>query len=298
VPRPPIDLAQACATWRARVVPDPSRRDTQATQQAIHQLATLLRQLGRRLTPAERRPILAAAEATLAGPRDFSGDDYNRRLDRCWHRAHLDHAVCDLLILLRTAAAPLAPEVAAILGGTRVASCNCCEAGFVANAQHQARNAAVRTLSALGPRGLALLPPAPLLHCFTAHEPPLARLAAELLARHVGAAPQLAPIVVDVARSAPVDDPWLVLDLCRALARAAPQLGPRDLADARRFVTRQLRHPRDQVRAAAVRALAALGAREPLERALRDDARSVRYAALRALGRSTRDLCRRDARRT
>jgi len=51
------------------------------------------------------------------------------------------------------------------------------------------------------------------------------------------------------------------------------------------------------VRAAAVRALAALGARSELAAALRDPAAAVRYAGLRALGRSTRELCRRDARR-
>jgi HEAT repeat protein len=82
-------------------------------------------------------------------------------------------------------------------------------------------------------------------------------------------------------------------DLCLALARAAPSLRPRELGEARRFATQQAGDGREQVRATAVRALAALGARDRVEAALQDSSRAVKYAALRALGRSTRALARR-----
>ena len=84
--------------------------------------------------------------------------------------------------------------------------------------------------------------------------------------------------------------------LCQALARAATGLATRDLTDARRYASLRRRDERPGVRASAVRALAALGAHAELTAALHDPASPVRYAALRALGRSTRELCRRDAR--
>ncbi len=83
----------------------------------------------------------------------------------------------------------------------------------------------------------------------------------------------------------------------QALARAGSGLAARDLSDARRFVALRGRHEPAAVRAAAVRDLVALGARSELAAALRDPAAAVCYAGLRALGQSTRELCRRDARR-
>jgi len=58
-----------------------------------------------------------------------------------------------------------------------------------------------------------------------------------------------------------------------------------------------MRRAKAEVRAAAVRALVALGPRSELAAALRNPAAAVRYAGLQALGRSTRELCRSDARR-
>ena len=83
-----------------------------------------------------------------------------------------------------------------------------------------------------------------------------------------------------------------------ALARALEaDAEGQELSDARRFVALRGRHEQAAVRAAVVRAIGAIGARSELAAALRDPAAAVRYAGLRALGQSTRELCRRDARR-
>jgi len=301
VPRPVNDISQARAAWQAQIVPDPTLPDRSAALcSALRRVHRLLLRGPRRLTRAERAAVLAASKASLAGPRDFSGAGYNERMDRCMARANVDVAVCELIALLGAPGAELAPELAAILEGTRVASCTpaCCNAGLVAMAQRNARDAAVRALGAVGPAGLARLPAGALLPCFAVGERRLARIAAGLLARHVATTPALVDVLLAACQVRLTDDdPWMSVDLCQALARAGAGLTARDLSDARRFVALRGRHEQAVVRAAAVRALAALGARSELAAALRDPAAAVRYAGLRALGRSTRELCRRDARR-
>ena len=156
----------------------------------------------------------------------------------------------------------------------------------------------MRALNAVGPTGLARLPVGALLPCFAVGERRLTRVAAELLARHVPTTPSLVDVLLAAcAVRMTDDDPWVSVGLCQALARAGSGLAARDLSDARRFVALRARHEHAAVRAAAVRALGALGARSELAAALRDPAAAVRYAGLRALGQSTRELCRRDARR-
>jgi hypothetical protein len=216
-------------------------------------------------------------------------------------RANVDVAVCELVALLGGRCAELVPELAAILAGTRVASCTpaCCNAGSVALTQRNAREAAVRALNAVGPTGLVRLPAGALLPCFAVGERRLTRVAAELLACHVATTPSLVDVLLAAcAVRMTDDDPWVSVGLCQALARAGSGLAARDLSDARRFVALRARHEHAAVRAAAVRALGALGARSELAAALRDPAAAVRYAGLRALGRSTRELCRRDAHRS
>ena len=304
VPRTVHDISPLRAAWQARLVADPSLKGHDAPLcEALQRLRRALQRGPRRLAPAERAALVAAAQASLAGPRDFPGCSYNERLDRCQARAAVDLAVCELLIMLTMlgpSGAALAPDLAAILTGTRVAPCvaACCSAGWVAQTQRQARDAAVRTLAALGPPALARLAPAALLPCFAAGERRLARTAAALLARHIAAAPALVPVLLIACRDRMTDtDRCLHESLCQALARAAAGLATRDLTDARRYASLRRRDERPGVRASAVRALAALGARAELTHALRDPASAVRYAALRALGRSTRELCRRDSRR-
>ena len=301
VPRVVHDISPLRAAWQACIVADPSLAGHDAPLcEALRRLRRALQRGPRRLAPAERAALVAAAQASLAGPRDFTGCSYNERLDRCQARAAVDLAVCELLTTLAPSGAALAPDLAAILTGTRVAPCvaACCSAGWVAQTQRQARDAAVRTLAALGPPALARLPPAALLPCFAAGERRLARTAAALLARHIAAAPALVPVLLIACRDRMTDtDHCLHESLCQALARAATGLATRDLTDARRYASLRRRDERPGVRASAVRALAALGARAELTAALHDPASPVRYAALRALGRSTRELCRRDSRR-
>lgn len=300
--RPVNDISQARAAWQAQLVPDPTLPDRSAALcEALRRVRRLLLRGPRRLARAERAAVLAAAKATLAGPRDFTGAGYNERLDRCMARANVDVAACELVALLEAHGAELAPELAAILAGSRVASCTpaCCNAGLVAQAQRDAREAAVRGLNAVGPTGLARLPAGALLPCFAVGERRLTRVAAELLARHVATTPSLVDVLLAAcAIRMTDDDPWVSVGLCQALARAGSGLAARDLSDARRFVALRGRHEHAAVRAAAVRAQAAFGARSELAAALRDPAAAVRYAGLRALGRSTRELCRRDARRS
>ena len=301
VARPVNDISQVRAAWQAQIVPDPTLPDRSvALCEALRRLRRLLLRGPRRLARAERSAVLAATKASLAGPRDFTGAGYNERLDRCMARANVDVAVCELVALLGARCAELVPELAAILAGTRVASCTpaCCNAGSVAQAQRNAREAAVRALNAVGPTGLARLPAGALLPCFAVGERRLTRVAAELLARHVATTPSLVDVLLAAcAVRMTDDDPWVSVGLCQALARAGSGLAARDLSDARRFVALRARHEHAAVRAAAVRALGALGARSELAAALRDPAAAVRYAGLRALGQSTRELCRRDARR-
>lgn len=299
--RPVNDIAQARAAWQAQLAPDPTLADRGvALCAALRRVHRMLLRGPRRLARAERAAVLAATKASLAGPRDFTGAGYDEWLDRCMARANVDVAVCELVALLGASCAELAPELAAIFTGTRVAPCTpaCCNAGWVAQLQRNARDAAVRALTALGPTGLARLPAGALLPCFAVGERRLARGAAGLLARHVATTPSLVDVLIAACRVRRTDDdPWVSASLCQALARAAPGLAEQDLGDVRRFVALRGRHEQAAVRAAAVRALAALGPRSELAAALRDPATAVRYAGLRALGRSTRELCRRDARR-
>ncbi len=132
-------------------------------------------------------------------------------------------------------------------------------------------------LIAVGPNGLARLSAGVLLPCFAVGERRLTRVAAELLARHVATAPSLVDVLLTACQVRMTDDdPWVSAGLCRALVRAGPGLAARDLSDARRFVALRARHEQAAVRAAAVRAQAALGARSELAAALRDPAGAVR----------------------
>jgi hypothetical protein len=301
VARPVNDISQARAAWQAQIVPDPTLPDRSvALCEALRRVRRLLLRGPRRLARAERAVVLAAIKATLAGPRDLAGAGYDERMKRCMARANVDVAVCELVALLGARCAELAPELAAILTGTRVAPCTpaCCNAGSVALAQRNARDAAVRALTAVGPAGLARLPEGALLPCFAVGERRLTRVAADLLARHVATTPSLVGVLLAAcAVRMTDDDPCVSVGLCQALARAGSGLAARDLSDARQFVVLRGRHGEAAVRAAAVRALGALGVRSELAAALRDPAAAVRYAGLRALGRSTRELCRGDARR-
>ena len=160
VPRPVNDISQARAAWQAQIVPDPTLPDRSvALCEALRRVHRMLLRGPRRLARAERAAVLAATKATLAGPRDFTGAGYDERMERCMARANIDVAVCELIALLGAPCAELAFELAAILAGTRVAPCTpaCCNAGSVALAQRNARDAAVRALTAVGPTGLARL---------------------------------------------------------------------------------------------------------------------------------------------
>ena len=107
-----VDLGEALAQWQAAIVPDPTLTGGDRLCRLIGAVDSAMRRRGDRLDPTVRAAVVAAAHATLAGPREFEG--YNELLDRGWKRASVDRAVCELAVRLRGSAAALAPELKVI----------------------------------------------------------------------------------------------------------------------------------------------------------------------------------------